>query len=375
MKKKTNDKIDAVEEIEEVSLKSSETESAKSAKSAECSEFEKSAKSDGSAKSAKLDESAKSDEANGTEEFAKAPLSQAEIEEKAKKAKKNKLISRIMTGAIVVLFLVGAGLFAYPIVLQILFDNHVEKEISEFDKLMQELVDMVYVPEEEPGEGLLDSSLVLSEGDSSVGAAEESDAVEGSVAPEDESSKAPASSLPSGPILDVLNDVMSAYNEGLYTNGQNGLIDQEKHEIPEFSARDYGLKTDLLGYITIPRIEVKLPVYNGASEKNLRKGAAVLAYTSLPLGGFNENCVIAGHTRYEGIHMFKRLTELEVGDEIIITNFWGKLTYRVVETKVVEPLIGEEVYIHPGKTMITLSTCHPYPDNYQRYLVMAELVK
>ena len=353
MKKKTNGKIDAVEELEELSLKSSETESAKRAESAE---------------------SAKSAEENGAEELTKAPLSQAEIEEKAKKAKKNKLISRLMTGAIVVLFLVGAGLFAYPIVLQILFDNHVEKEISEFDKLMQELVDMVYVPEELPKEELSESNGGAVSADSSKSEVGETSAAEESTASSDESSKAPASSLPSGPILDVLNDAMSAYNENLFINGQNGLIDQEKHETPEFSARDYGLKTDLLGYITIPRIEVKLPVYNGASEKNLRKGAAVLAYTSLPLGGFNENCVIAGHTRYEGIHMFKRLTELEVGDEIIITNFWGVLTYKVVETKVVEPLIGEEVYIHPGKTMITLSTCHPYPDNYQRYLVMAELV-
>lgn len=339
MKKKSKDSLQDFEELEEVNLNGSEQKEKE------------------------------------TVEASTPALTETEKEARAKKAKKYKLISRAMTIGIVVLFLVGAGLFAYPIVLQILFDNHVEEEISEFDKLMQELVDMVYVPEEAPSQGLIDQSFTDASADVEGSHAVENSASDTSETSVTETSKAPAATLPSGPILDVLNDAISAYNEDLYVNGQNGIIDQENYETPVFSARDYGIATDLLGYITIPRIEVKLPLYNGASEKNLRKGAAVLAYTSLPIGGLNENCVIAGHTRYEGIHMFKRLTELAVGDEIIITNFWGKLTYKVVGTKVVDPLIGEEVYIQPGKTMITLSTCHPYPENYQRYLVMAELVK
>ena len=73
--------------------------------------------------------------------------------------------------------------------------------------------------------------------------------------------------------------------------------------------------------------------------------------------------------------MFKRITELNVGDKIYITNFWETLVYQVVETKVIDPNDSQNIYIKANRSLITLSTCHPYPDNYQRYLVYAELVK
>lgn len=109
--------------------------------------------------------------------------------------------------------------------------------------------------------------------------------------------------------------------------------------------------------------------------ENMAKGAAYLANTSLPVGGDNTNCVIAAHTRYKGIHMFKRITELEIGDEIYITNLWETLVYKVVETKVIDPIDSHNIYIKTGRSLVTLSTCHPYPKNYQRYLVYAELVE
>lgn len=104
-----------------------------------------------------------------------------------------------------------------------------------------------------------------------------------------------------------------------------------------------------LAYITIPTIDVKLPIYNGASMENMAKGAAYLANTSLPVGGDNTNCVIAAHTRYKGIHMFKRITELKSGDEIYITNFWETLVYKVVEAKIIDPNDSKNIYIQANK--------------------------
>lgn len=172
-----------------------------------------------------------------------------------------------------------------------------------------------------------------------------------------------------------LRNAMFDYNEGLYLSGQSGLIDQLSYEEPDFLLSDYGIDSDILAYITIPSIDVKLPIYNGASVENMAKGAAYLANTSLPVGGDNTNCVIAAHTRYKGIHMFKRITELEIGDEIYITNLWETLVYKVVETKVIDPFDSQNIYIKTGRSLVTLSTCHPYPKNYQRYLVYAELVE
>ena len=172
-----------------------------------------------------------------------------------------------------------------------------------------------------------------------------------------------------------LRQAMFEYNEQLYRSGQSGLIDQLSYEEPDFLLSDYGINSDMLAYITIPSIDIKLPIFNGASEQNMAKGAAYLANTSLPVGGKNTNCVIAAHTRYNGIYMFKRITELKPGDEIYITNFWETLVYKVVETKIIDPIDSQNIYIKEGRNLITLSTCHPYPENYQRYLVYAEFVE
>ena len=219
----------------------------------------------------------------------------------------------------IILFIVGLGFFAYPIVLREAFDIQVNKAIYQFDQLKT----------------TNDDNLLYTE----------------------------------------LRRAMFEYNEKLYLSGQSGLIDQLSYEKPDFLLSDYGIDSDILGYITIPAIDIKLPIYNGASKENMAKGAAYLAHTSLPVGGENTNCVIAAHTRYKSIYMFKRITELNVGDKIYITNFWETLVYQVVETKVIDPNDSQNIYIKAGKSLVTLSTCHPYPNNYQRYLVYAELTE
>ena len=222
----------------------------------------------------------------------------------------------------VIILIAGIGFFTYPIALKIAFNMQADKAIGQFESIItDELQTNNAVPYAE------------------------------------------------------LRQAMFDYNEELYLSGQSGLIDQLSYEVPDFLLSDYGINSDILGYITIPKIDVKLPIYNGASEKNMVKGATYLANTSLPVGGEDTNCVIAAHTRYKGIHMFKRITELQAGDEIYITNFWGTLVYKVVETMVINPQDSQNIYIKPGKNLVTLSTCYPYPDNYQRYLVYAEWVR
>ena len=180
----------------------------------------------------------------------------------------------------VIILIAGIGFFTYPIVLKIAFNMQADKAIVQFESI---------ITDELP----TNNALPYAE----------------------------------------LRKAMFAYNEELYLSGQSGLIDQLSYEVPDFLLSDYGINSDILGYITIPKIDVKLPIYNGASEKNMAKGATYLANTSLPVGGDNTNCVIAAHTRYKGIHMFKRITELEIGDEIYITNLWETLVYKVVETR------------------------------------------
>lgn len=167
---------------------------------------------------------------------------------------------------------------------------------------------------------------------------------------------------------DLLAD-MQQYNQNLYESGQQDLRDAWSYEQPVFDLQDYGLSTDVIGTLRIPRMELELPVYLGASKENMARGAAVLGQTSMPLGGENTNCVLAGHRGYGGMAFFRDIELLQVGDPVYLTTYWGELVYRVESTTVIEPDDIQAVKIQPGKDLLTLITCHPYPTNTYRYIV------
>ena len=168
---------------------------------------------------------------------------------------------------------------------------------------------------------------------------------------------------------------MKAYNRHLFQEGQCGLKDAWSYEQNKWDLEKYGLKRDLIGYIEIPEIKVKLPVYLGANKENMKKGAAHLSQTSLPIGGKNTNCVIAAHRGYAKAAMFRDLNWLKKGDQIYITNLWDTRCYEVCETKVILPDEVEQVIIQEGKDLVTLITCHPFRHNYQRLVVYCEYKK
>ena len=173
-----------------------------------------------------------------------------------------------------------------------------------------------------------------------------------------------------------LYEAMQFYNRQLYLFKQNGLDSKSACEQSQFTLTDYGLPDEKFGIITIPKMDLEMPLFLGASEANMAAGAAVLSQTSVPLGGKNTNAVIAGHRGYNGYPYFKEIELLEPGDEVIITNLWGTLTYAVTEIKIINPNEVDEILIRPGKDMITLLTCHPYASGGRyRYLVFCERVE
>lgn len=172
--------------------------------------------------------------------------------------------------------------------------------------------------------------------------------------------------------FDELYSMMKLYNETLFKNGQKELSDPFSYEESSFDLSKYGLNDGIVGYIDIPKLDLHAPIYLGANEENMAKGVAQLGKTSLPIGGKNTNCVLAGHRGMRTKEMFLHIDKLQPGDEITVTNFREKLSYVVVETKVISPYSVNEILIQPGKDLITLISCHPYPQNYQRYLVFCE---
>lgn len=173
----------------------------------------------------------------------------------------------------------------------------------------------------------------------------------------------------SGESLEGLYADMQAYNLNLYENGQGSLQDPFSYETPAFDLTGYGFEENMVGYIRIPKIDVELPIYLGASNTNLALGAGNLGYTSIPIGGANTNTVLAAHRGYRGASMFRDIEAMQIGDRVYITNFWETLAYEVTETKVILPTDVQGIYIRQGQDIVTLITCHPYTKNIQRYVV------
>lgn len=173
--------------------------------------------------------------------------------------------------------------------------------------------------------------------------------------------------------LQELYAAMQAYNRNIYENGQEGFKDTYSYQVPSFNLTEYGFPDNMVGYIEIPKMDIKLPITLGATQENMQLGAVHLTETSLPIGGMNTNCVIAAHRGFT-TPMFREVEVLEQGDKIYITNPWEVLTYRVAKVKVVDPSEVNEVKIQDGRDLVTLSTCHPLNYNYQRYLVYCERV-
>lgn len=157
------------------------------------------------------------------------------------------------------------------------------------------------------------------------------------------------------------------YDLKIYKEGQKNLKDVWSYRASPIKLKD---GRNIFGYIRIKKMNVKLPLYLGATLENMRKGAVIMGETSLPLGTKNSNCVIAAHRGYQGIPYFREIEKLKVGDKVIIRNSWEKLTYRVEQIKIIKPDDSDQIRIQKGKDMVTLLTCHPYRGHGKfRYVV------
>ena len=168
---------------------------------------------------------------------------------------------------------------------------------------------------------------------------------------------------------------MNTYNSAIYDMGQADLTDETAYEAPSFTLGDYGLDSEIFGVISIPSLEIEMPIYLGASYRHMADGAAHMTQTSLPIGGSDTNCVIAGHRGWRGASYFLYLTDLKEGDEVFITNLWETLRYRVVEIQIINPKDISAILIQEGRELLTLLTCYRVSSCEKlRYLVICERI-
>jgi sortase A len=107
----------------------------------------------------------------------------------------------------------------------------------------------------------------------------------------------------------------------------------------------------LMGYIEIPKIDVKLPIYHGTSQATLLAGIGHMEGTSLPVGGADTHCVLTGHTGLDTKKMFTDLDQLEIGDLFFINVLSETLCYKVEEINVVLPNETDSLLIREGQAL------------------------
>ncbi|MCI8586795.1 MAG: class C sortase [Lachnospiraceae bacterium] len=130
----------------------------------------------------------------------------------------------------------------------------------------------------------------------------------------------------------------------------------------------------VMGYLSIPKINIKLAIYHGTGEEVLQTGIGHLNGTKLPIGGASTHSVLAAHRGLPSARLFTDVDQLERGDRIYIRILDETLAYEVDQ---ILPMVDkddmdtlqEALAIQEGEDHITLFTCTPYGVNSHRLLV------
>ncbi len=169
------------------------------------------------------------------------------------------------------------------------------------------------------------------------------------------------------------------YNRNLTRNPNPWKMTEE--EAKEYDSQLNVDGTGNMGFISIPKINVDLPIYHGTSDLVLQTSIGHIDGTSLPSGSvhsnpddydeveFGSHSVLSGHRGLPSAKLFSDLDAMEIGDVFYLTILDQTLTYQVDDITVIVPEDSSPLVVFPGKDYCTLMTCTPYGINTHRLLV------
>lgn len=130
----------------------------------------------------------------------------------------------------------------------------------------------------------------------------------------------------------------------------------------------------MMGYVQIPKINIKIPIYHTTDESVLQIAAGHLEGSSLPVGGEGTHTVISAHRGLPSAALFTDLDRLEEGDPFLLYILDDVLCYQVDQISVVDPDDTSQLVAEDGRDLATLLTCTPYGVNSHRLLVRGHRV-
>ena len=158
-----------------------------------------------------------------------------------------------------------------------------------------------------------------------------------------------------------------AFNREIFENG--GLVNLTDGQKAAYETL-LNLNGDgVMGYIEIPRLELKLSIGHGTEEDVLQRMVGHIEGSSLPVGGESTHAVLSAHRGLPTAKLFSDLDLMQVGDRFTIHTLNQTLTYQVEQITVILPEEIEALAIEPGGDYVTLMTCTPYAVNTHRLLV------
>ena len=168
----------------------------------------------------------------------------------------------------------------------------------------------------------------------------------------------------------AFNDTIQQNNlyGDVFGEDENDIKDTEYWKI--LNVADDGV----MGYLSIPKINIKLAIYHGTGDKDLQTGVGHLNGTKLPIGGESTHSVLAAHRGLPSAKLFTDIDQLEVGDKFYIHVLDEVLAFKVDQ---ILPMVDKDdhetlekaLQIEEGKDQVTLFTCTPYGVNSHRLLV------
>ena len=199
-------------------------------------------------------------------------------------------------------------------------------------------------------------------------------------------------------VSNYINTKHQSYAIAKYDEAMNNLSEEDYSEIFE-AAKDYNRRlketgsplsnykdvagyedvlditgTGIMGYVTIPQIQIQLPIYHGTSAEVLNIAIGHLEGSTLPIGGDSTHAVLSAHRGLPSAKLFSDLDKLVVGDVFTLTVLNEVLTYEVDRIVIVEPQEVNNLEITSGKDYVTLLTCTPYGVNTHRLLVRGKRI-
>ena len=125
----------------------------------------------------------------------------------------------------------------------------------------------------------------------------------------------------------------------------------------------------MMGYVTIEKIKVQLPIYHGTSASVLNTAVGHVEGSSLPVGGETTHTVLSAHRGLPSAKLFTNLDKLEIGDVFTIHILDKVITYQVDQILIKLPNETDPLNLVTGEDYCTLVTCTPYGINTHRMLV------